>query len=339
MFLYRDILKKSLSITFTHKNLWFFGIFAGLIGGVGQYTMSISQSPADWTINFFSGLAILFGQTASGGAIGNFIRLFKSDWVFASVFAAFILFVIIVSLFILWLAVVCQGGLVNNGAVIIKNNNKKEGVPIKDGFSRGINKFWPVIGLDLIGAALTCFLAALVGAPLVFMTAQADQWVFLLYVLLFVIFIPVSLIISFVIKYAVNYSVIKEHRFVDAFVAAWKLFGKYWLISIEMALILFMIDFLFVFVLALVILALAIPYLFLARIVSLAFFMVVGVDSFFTIASTAGLYLAIAIVILGSAMITVFKTVAWTDIFINLVEKKGGVAKLERMAAGLKKQN
>jgi hypothetical protein len=40
---------------------------------------------------------------------------------------------------------------------------------------------------------------------------------------------------------------------------------------------------------------------------------------------------------LGAAMVTTFKTTVWTDVFINLVEKKGGTAKLERLAAGLKK--
>jgi hypothetical protein len=335
MFLYRDILKKSLSITFTHRNLWFFGIFAALIGGVGQYTMSMSQTPDDWSTSVFTALAIFFGQR--GNVFYNFIQLYKSDPASAIIFSTFMLIVIIVSLFILWLAIVSQGGLVNNGAMIIKSNDRKAGLPIRDGLEKGIKKFWPVFSFDLIGAAMTCFLAALVGLPLVFLTAQSDARVFLLYVLLFIIFIPLALIISFVTRYAVNYSVIKDKKFVDAFIDSWKLFGKYWLISIEMALILFMIDFLCVFVLVVIVLALAIPYIFVMRVLSLAFFMVVGADSFYQIALTAGLFLALIVVVLGGAIVTVFKTVAWTDIFINLVDKKGGLAKLERLAAGMRK--
>ncbi|MDD4901972.1 MAG: hypothetical protein PHE24_02440 [Patescibacteria group bacterium] len=337
MFLYRDILKKSLAITWTHKNLWFLGIFAGLIGGVSQYTMSISQSAEDWTSTIFSSLAIFFGQTANGNAFSNLIMLFKGAPVFATIFTAFILIVFVVTLFVIWLAVVSQAGLVNNGAAIIKSNNKKEGLPIRDGLDKGIKKFWPVFGFDLIGAALTCFFAALVGSPLVFLTAGSDVRVFLLYVLLFIVLIPLSLIISFIVKYAVNFSIIKERKFVDSFIDACRLFSKYWLVSIEMALILFMIDFLFVFVLALVVLVLAIPYIFVTRILSLTFLAVIGVDPISSIALTAGLFLALILVVLGSAVITVFKTMAWTDIFINLVDKKGGLAKLERMAAGLKK--
>jgi hypothetical protein len=330
-------LKKSLAITFSHKNLWFFGIFAALIGGVGQYTMSFSQSPEDWTANVFSAMALFFGQSANGDVFTNLVHLFKSDLVSALIFTSFILIVIVVSLFVLWLAVVSQGGLVNNGAILIKGNGKKEITPIRDGLNMGIKKFWPVLGFDVITAALTCFFAALVGLPLVFMSTVAGSSVFLIYVGLFIIFIPLALIFSFVTRYAINYSVIKQRKFVDAFLDAWRLFGKYWLVSIEMALILFMIDFLFVFVLILLILVLAIPYIFLVRILSLAFFVVMGTGGFSQIALTAGLFLALIVIVLGGAVITVFKTVAWTDIFINLVEKKGGLAKLERLAAGLKK--
>jgi hypothetical protein len=337
MFLYRDILKKSAAIAWTHKNLWFFGVFAALLGGVGQYVMSFSRSPEDWTTNIFSALAIFFGQGGKGNIFSNLAQLFKSDPASAIIFSTFVLIVIVVSLFILWLAVVSQAGLVSNGAMIIKSNNRKEVLPIRDGLEKGIKKFWPILGFNLIGAALTCFFAALVGLPLVFLTAGSDMRVFLLYVLLFIIFIPLSLIISFLVKYSVNFSIIRERKFVDSLIEACRLFGKYWLVSIEMALILFMIDFLFVFVLGLAILVLAIPYVFAMRVLSLAFFMVAGADNFFQFSLTIGLFLALLAVVLGGAIITVFKTVAWTDIFINLVEKKGGLAKLERLAAGLKK--
>ena len=321
MFLYRDILKRSLAITFTHKNLWFFGIFASLLGGVSQYAMAMSRSPEDWTTNIFS----------------NLVRLFKFDPTAAIIFSTFILIVLVVSLFIFWLAIVSQGGLINNAAAIIKNSGKKESVPARDGLEKGIKKFWPVLCFNLIGASLTCFFAALVGTPLVFMTVGADASVFLLYILLFILFIPLALMISFFIKYSICFSVIKDRKLVDAFIDGCRLFGKYWLVSLEMALILFIIEFIFIVILGLIVLTLAIPYVFVAQIVSLAFFVVVGGYNLSQLLLTAGLFFALLAVVLGGAIITTFKTVAWTDIFISLVDKKGGLAKLERLAAGLKK--
>jgi len=205
MFLYRDILKKSAGIAWSHKNLWFFGIFAALLGGVSQYTMTMSRSPEDWTTNIFSATAVLFGQNGNGNFFSNLLHLFKNDPNSAIILATFILILIIVSLFILWLAVVSQGGLINNGAAIIKGSVKKGGLPLRDGLEKGVKKFWPTLGLNLVGAALTCFFAALVGLPLVFLTSASGMNVFFLYVLLFVIFIPLALIISFLIKYSINF--------------------------------------------------------------------------------------------------------------------------------------
>lgn len=336
MFLYRDILKKSLAITWTHKNLWFFGVFAALLGGVGQYAMSMSRSPEDWTTSVFSALAI-FGQNVNGNIFAKLGHLFSVDPTTAIIFTSFLLIVIILSLFILWLAVVSQAGLVNNGAAIIKNGNSKTGVAIRDGLEKGIKKFWQVLGFNMIGTAVTYFLAALVGLPLVFLTATSDIRVFWLYTALFIVFIPLALIISFLIKYAINFSVVKDKKFVDSIVDAFRLFSKYWLISIEMALILFMIDFLFVFVIVLIVLVLAIPFIFIARILAVSLFVMIGMDNFLQFFMTAGLFLILFFVVWGGALITVFKTVAWTDIFVSLIEKKGNLAKLERMAAKLKK--
>jgi hypothetical protein len=339
MFLYRDVLKKSLAITFTHRNLWFLGIFAALLGGVGQYTMAMSRSPEDWTTSVFSAMAIFSQQNGKGDVLSNLVYLFQTNPAAAIIFSCFFLIIIIVALFILWLAVVCQGGLINNIAAIIKSNGKKEGLPIRDGLEKGIEKLWPMLGLNLIGAALTCFFAALVGLPLVFMTAYSTVDVFLLYILLFVIFIPLSLIISFLIKYSINFSVIKGKKFVDSFIEACRLFSKYWLVSLEMALILFMVDFVCVFLLALIILILAIPYVFVMRILSLTFLIAFGADNFFYFALNIGLFLSLIAVVMGGAMVTVFKTTVWTDVFIDLVDKKGGLAKLERLASGMRKKN
>jgi hypothetical protein len=337
MFLYRDVLKKSISIAWNHKNLWFFGIFASLLGGVGQYTMSLSRSPEDWSASLFTAAAIFWGQNGNGNVFSNLVKFFQVDPVSATVFSVFLLIVVILSLFVLWLAVVSQIGLFHNAASIIKNNSKKETMPIRNGLEKGVKDFWPVFGLNVIGSAMTCFFAALVGLPLVFLTTAADSRVFLSYILLFLVFIPLALAVSFFVKYAIGYVVIKNRKFVDAFVDACKLFGKYWLISLEIALILFIIDFLFVFVLGIALLALAIPFVFAMRVVSLALFLFIGWGNFFFFAMIGGLFLTMIVVVLSAAMITTFKTTVWTDVFINLVDKKGGTAKLERLAAGLKK--
>jgi hypothetical protein len=338
MFLYRDILKKSLAVTFEHKNLWFFGIFAALLAGVGRYSMSFSRIPEDWNSSFFSALAVFYSQTAAAGNVFiNLAAIFKRDPVSSAIFISFLLIIILVLIFLFWLAVISQAGLINNAAKIIRSNGKKEGATIQEGISVGVKKFWPVLGYNLIAATLTCFFAVLVGLPLIFLTAQSDASVYLLYILLFILFIPLALIISFLTKYAVCFSVIKGQKFVDSFVEACLLFGQNWLISLEMALILFITDFLFVLAMGISFLVLAIPYLFIAKILSLIVFLLIGADIFFPVAVVIGLFLALVLVIVAGAIITCFKTVAWTEIFINLVDKKGGLSKIVRLAEHFKK--
>jgi hypothetical protein len=339
MFLYRDILKKSLAITWKRKYLWFFGVFAALLSGMGQYSMSMSRMSENWNAGIFSAAAIFYGGVnASGNFWGRLSAAFHNDSLYASIFTLLLLIMMVLCLFVLWLAVVSQVGLINNGAKIITGGKNQIGT-IKEGISAGMANFWPVIAFNIIASCLISFFAVLVGLPLVFLTPQADFSVYLLYVLSFILFIPLALIVSFLARYAISFVVIKGERFFDAFVLAYRLFEKNWLVSIEMALIIFMIEFACIIAIGLVFLILAIPYIFVAHILSLAIFMVIGINGFFPWAIIAGLLVAMILVALSGAVITVFKTVAWTDIFINLVDKKGGLSKIVRLAAGIRKKN
>jgi hypothetical protein len=333
MFLYRDILKRSVKVTWGNKYLWFFGLFASLLAGTGRFNLSFSRASEDWNGNFFSGLAAFFNQ---GILNGNFFRgmgtYYKQDPIAASIFTVFFMVVVVLSLFLLWLAIVSQAGLNADSAKIIKSGDKGEKPTIASGLEVGAKKFWPVLGFNLIAIVLVYLFSAIAGLPLVFMPDRPDIDVMLLYVLLFILFIPLALIVSFLGKYAVCFSVIKGKKFVDAIEESLKLFGKNWLISIEMSLILFFVDFIAIFLIGLALLVLAVPYFFAAMAIAVVFSYQV-----FWLAIVFGLTLAIMIIVLAGSILTTFHMVAWTDIFINLTDKKGGLAKIIRLAEGMKK--
>jgi|WetSurMetagenome_2_1015567.scaffolds.fasta_scaffold01539_3 hypothetical protein len=337
MFLYRDIFKKSFFITWKHKQLWFFGIFAALLSGFNQCSMSMKSMSEDWNSSIFSATSFFYSKViATGSFWAKLASVFQRDPVHALIFTAFMLVLLAIFLFLLWLAVISQAGLINNGARILVGG-KNETNTIGGGLKAGMKNFWPVLTFDIIAAGLISFFSILVGLPLIFLTIQADFSLYLLYVLLFVLFIPLALIVSFLAKYAICFVVLKGERFVDAFVEAYRLFEKNWLISIEVALIVFMIEFIFIVAIGLLFLILAIPYIFLAKALSLAIIMVLGINSFFPWAIIVGLILAIILLALCGAVLTVFKTVVWTDVFVRLVDKKGGLSKIVRLAARLRK--
>lgn len=330
MFLYRDIFKQSLKVSLRYKHLWFFGLFATLIGGTGKYNMPFSRMSEDWNNNFFASFANLAkdGELLQSIFI-NLKLLFAQDIVSAYIYTVFGLIFVALFFFLTWLAVVSQVGLINNASEIFDKKSKVKPT-IKKGISVGVKNFWPVLGLNLFINALIVFLAALIGLPLIFITPESSTFVSLLYLVLFIVFIPMALIFSFLLKYAVCFIVIKGDKFVDAIVRAWKLFLKNWLISVEMALMVFLFEIVFIMVLVLLILILAIPYLFFAFGVSYLIS-----QNIFLMLFYFGIFLSIMLIVWVGSFITCFKFTAWTNLFVHLTTK-GGLSKIVRMAGKLK---
>ncbi len=326
MFLYRDIFKKSFKISWRYKHLWFFGLFATLIAGSGKYNMPFSRMGEAWNNNVFASLATL---TKDGSffktLFSNLKMLYAQDMVSASIYTVMGLVFIFLFLFLLWLAVVSQVGLIHNVAEVLKEKSKSSPT-LKKGIGAGVKNFWPVLVLNLFLNSLIIFFAALIGLPLLFIGTENVGYVSLLYLILFIIFIPVALILSFLLKYAVCFIVIKGEKFTNSIVHAWKLFVKNWLISIEMALILFLFDVMFIVALAFIILILAIPYLFIA----FGFSYLVS-QNLFLMLFVFGIFLSILIVIWAGSVITTFKLASWTNLFMYITTKKG-IAKILRLA-------
>jgi hypothetical protein len=152
------------------------------------------------------------------------------------------------------------------------------------------------------------------------------------YVILFIVFIPLALILSLLLKYAVIYIVLQGKGFVDAWVESWRLFLRNWLISIEMGLILFIIQFLVTLALVFIVLALMIPFLFFA-------FLVGGISiSGFWIVMLVAMVLIFALTLLTGALFTTFQISSWTGLFLELTGKKGVLSKLIRLTQGKKRR-
>jgi hypothetical protein len=186
MFLYRDILKKSWKITWGHKYLWFFGFFAAFLSGIGRYDISFSRSTENWSTNFFAGI---LNFVNSGLLNGNFFRdliiYFQEDPSSASLYVVFLLSLLLISFFVLWMAIISQGGLINNSVKILKSDNKEKTM-LREGFLIGSRNFWSVLGINLIAAAFISLFAGLAGLPLFYVTAYSNPAISLLYFLLFI---------------------------------------------------------------------------------------------------------------------------------------------------------
>lgn len=322
MLSYRNLLKQALNITWKHKYLWFFGLFASLLAAGGSIEYKIlNQNINDGLVNGALLSAGSFAQMVL--AIKNlglgFISLFSFDILTIINSLTIILICLTLLAVLVWLSISSQAALVISVKKILTNGKKKENVlTIRDGLSSGHQKFWPILGLNVIIKLLINAVLFISTLPLILMTVKDSGWFVLVYVILFVIFLPIAVSLSLMLKYAIAYSVLENERFISSIEKGWKLFIKNWLISLEMAVILFVVNFLASLAILIVLVILFFP-LFL-----------VGTTFGFTWLVILITLLAVAfIVIFGSALST-FQISSWTNLFVNI--KEGAIlAKLERI--------
>lgn len=318
MTLYRNILKQGLKITWHNRYLWFFGLFAALLGNGGEYEILSRNSGRGLEEG---GQSIYETGIFSVKTLGNIGRLFRDDPGAMLLVLAVSLIILFMVGFLIWVVIVSQGALVDSSARIIsKKGSQNPG--IKNDFKVGVKNFWPVFGLNIIIKAAVILAFWLIGAALLAANFQLANGLF---IILFIILIPVAIAFSFMIKYAICYAVIKENSFLESIAEGWRLFAANWLVSIEMAFILFFLNFAFGLALILIVLTLTIPFLFLAFVL----YQLISLAGFWFMFITA-LVLFLAIIMAGGAMLATFQTASWTGLFVELVSK-GGESKIKRV--------
>ena len=229
------------------------------------------------------------------------------------------LIVLAVFLFLVWLVVVSQAAIVNNSAAIIK----QKGPALREGFNAGILNFWPVLGLNVLVRVIIYALLVAISLPAIYFSANFSAKVF--YFVALIIMVVAAIVLSFIAKYAIAYVVINKSRVGRAISQSWRLFKENWLISFEMAVILFIINLLVGLGIVLAILTLAVPFLFLSLIFFYAF---AAVGSWLVALLAFACF--IAVIVSTGAALAVFQIASWTGLFMEL-DKKGGTAKLVRV--------
>lgn len=301
--LYRNIIKSSWDIILKYKYLWVFGLFAALIGNAAEYQ------------GLFNQLEKIKNQPEMfQSMVGNF-ALYSQAWqnlwqlpainILATLLLILLYLIIIVAL--AWLATVSQITIVKSAAQAYKDKSVK----INKNFAKGLKMFWPTFGLNLLAKAINFFLFTLLISPLVItMIAIDSSWVTLTNIIATVIFVPFIIIIGFVTKYAVNYVVLEKQKMWEAFGHGWRLFTNNWLISLEMASIILVINIALAFILGFVGMYIISPLIVagLASGTAQAFYMVTGV----------GMGFIALIFFFAAAVFAAWQNTAWTLLFIKL---------------------
>jgi hypothetical protein len=322
---YKKILLQAFKTTWRNKYLWFFGLFATLLSQNGGFGVFFQLTDNSAEGNMLSGFMRYYETGVfSVTALKTLGNLIVTDPLSFIIFITVFLILSVLGLFLLWLAIVSQASLVNNSALDI--SQKKHS--FREGLEVGMEKFWPVLGVNFLFKVISSAIVLIVTLPLFLsIYAHGTSLASVFFILLFLIAIPIVISISFIAKYAICFIVIKKESFKDSFYSALNLFKKNWVVSVEMGLLLLLINFLFGLAFVISILILSVPVLFIAFIFANLNFMLV-----FWLVLLFGLCLLFFLIILLGVLLTTFQTAAWTGIFMQLIGK-GMKSKIMRFFA------
>jgi len=317
MFSYRKILRQSLSITWHNKYLWFFGLFATFLGAGGEYQIinNVVENNGDTALNGIGRFFAIFNPELWSN-IGPY---FAQDPRGALISIILLILALAIFIFLVILTISSQAALIDQAKKLY--NNEKKDLGISKGMMTGQSHFWPVLGVNILVKVIIACIFFLITLPII-LTASTSGLPIAIYIILFLILVPVVMGLSLIAKYAIAYIVIKGNKFVEAIDNAFKLFSRNWVISLEMAFILIMINIIVGLMILVAMFAIAAPFVILSLIFA-------NFTIFWLITFLGLTVLILAVIWLGS-MLTTFLINSWTKLFLELLDRKG-VSKIKRL--------
>jgi|APSaa5957512622_1039677.scaffolds.fasta_scaffold37169_2 hypothetical protein len=308
---YRTVYPKAWQITRKNPVVWFFGLFAALLGY--------------YEIETLSGLANNFPDFISTNIkswVDIFVTFSNANLTWSSlpdVLALFGLFILFSAITIL--AISSQASLTYTASAKGKQSVKKSlGLQLQN----GVDKFWPVFGLNIINSLIVYFFLSMVVMPLIYFLSNANDWVIYIILGLFVFFIlvPLVIIISFVTRYGIGFVVIKNQKFTDAFVNSWLLFRINWIITLENAFLLLLITILSIVAIITLMVFAIVPFILISFMIPILAPMLMLI----------GYFVLAVIFITGTAIHGSFYNIVWATIFLDLIAPGKSHGKIHRVA-------
>jgi len=204
------------------KNPWllFFGLFASILGFMPEIRVIFNFNPT----NDFIASGLLSWTSI-------FQTFFTTNIPFSGFLAVMGLFFLLAIVIVL--AVSSQGALINS-TVATKQN-------FKNNWRVGIEKFWPLLGVNLLNAILSIIFISVIISPLLYFLSNSYEgglFYLLVSIITFFLLMPIVIIVFFVTRYGAAYVVIKHRNVWESFTDGWLLFRLNWLVTIENAILL-----------------------------------------------------------------------------------------------------
>lgn len=319
--IYRQIIRQAWTISWRNKTLWIFGFFAAFLINGGVYDLGIKMfTRTTWLSTTWQSLT-----TDSLPLIPSLHQALVQtlDWSSMGVIAVTVIFVIVALLFIA-VSIICQGSLIHGIRTILKKKTIN-----KEVIDAGLEKFWPVLGINVFLKAGILLLVIFVSFALFMVVTQSILLNAVVHLLSYLIFIPLAIVFYFMAILASCYIVLRDKPFFSSIALAWQLFARNWLICLELGFLLFVIAFLIGLVMLLIFLILSVPVVLL-----LLGALALQSDVAYLVTFFLTVFIIFVVIILGGSFTVTFQYTSWVLLFERLTTK-GGFSRLTRWVGQL----
>ncbi|MFA6253551.1 MAG: hypothetical protein WCV69_04815 [Patescibacteria group bacterium] len=311
---YRKIFSQSWQLIKQNFQLLFFGLFASLLGFneikmVFDFQNATPDFLGSWLVTWWTNIQRLAGNTT--------INWSQADS-FIMLVGLFIIFAIIVIL-----AVSSQGALIYNASKFLKNGRGKT----NNGLAVALDKFWPLLGINLINTILGYFFIAFIISPLVELIAinSGLTFYFLLSLIVFFLLVPLIVTLSFATRFGMAYIVIYNQPLWKAFNNGWELFRANWIITIESAITILIFTVIYVAIGLATLAFIFAPFIVLAMLMQIS-------PIVFYILVVLGAFVTVVVFLLITSFFGAFYNLLWANIFLRLNGKTPSYSKVHRLA-------
>lgn len=290
---YREAVKQSWNLTWNHKTLWIYGLLSLLLGqlGLGDFLGHLSQQangqfwPA-WIMSLkINNLSTAVGLVWVGGILLSLAIIFALA------------------------SVIAQGGLISAAGNWYKKSKIEDTEKL---WNTGLGRFWPLFFANLLRHILLFTLLVSMGFVWTGLLDRDGWWNGILIVAILTLEIFLAMIISSVFIYSAGYIVIDKNNLFRAIGRGYKLFSHHLLVSLELSLLLVILN------VALILGLLALSTVFLLP--SLIIWIVANFTGFnlINIGAITGFVIFVLVLALAGAIFNAFATSAWTYLFIKM---------------------
>ncbi len=329
MSLYKSVFKDSLKLTWRNKYFWLLGLFTIFFSTSVEIDMFDNFFGPNRN-NFYNYKTILENGLVRGGFFNGLKNWLQTDPGSFYQMARLGLIFLLVLVALLLISAIAQIIITSHSASFIKLNVNNLKNPKKFGLLDNLKKMkgliWPVSATNLALKLLVNIALILVSLPLLMNKAGAINW---WYIILFILLFPAAIVLAFIARYVTSYIIIQGQGFRRALANGWFLFKNNWLISVEMSLMLFLLNIFGSLAVIFIILAIANPLWFIGIIVNQYVY-----KGGFYIVLAISYVLFFCLFAWGASLLSVFNITSWTGLFLKL-DKSGGESKLMRLFSDL----